>query len=262
MRIVFSRDRAAQLDLLLRSIERNMLPEETTVIWTASSQRFLRGYEEIVSPNTRFVFQETDVEFDTALRESVGMSETVTFFVDDDIVFRPVPVLPSSLLTERVLCSRLNIGQGNQEMTLPDGFPIWEWGKLENHNFGFVGGVDGETYRSCEVLEMLGEETVLKWLGKETMGNPSWVETVLNYAFREKCDSLPFAVSFRHQCVVGNPVNRVSPSSGIGCGFVFPQPTADLNDRFLEGQTIDYDSLDFSGVRSCHHEILFQWKKR
>ena len=147
-------------------------------------------------------------------------------------------------------------------MVLPAGFPVWEWDRLEPHDFGFVGGVDGDTYRSCEVLEMLGEETVLKWLGKETMGNPSWVETVLNYAFREKCDSLPLAASFRHQCVVGNAVNRVSPSSGVGCGFVFPQTTVDLNDRFLEGQQIDFDSLDFSGVRSCHHEILFRWKER
>jgi hypothetical protein len=252
VRLVFSRDRAAQLDLLLRSIERNMLPEETTVIWTASSERFLRGYEKIVSPNTRFVFQETDVEFDTALREAVGMSETVTFFCDDDIVFRPVPALPSSLLAEGVLCVRMVVGQGNKNMALPDGFPIWEWGQLEPHNFGFVGGVDGDTYRSQEVLEMLGEEKI---------GNPTWVETVLNMRF-SKCDSLPLAASFQHQCVVGNAVNRVSPSSGVGCGFVFPQSTAKLNSKFLSGQRIDYDNLDFSGIDSCHHEILFRWKER
>lgn len=251
MRLVFSRDRAAQLDLLLRSIDRNMPSEETTVIWTSSDEKFRLGYQEIVSPNTRFVFQETNVEFDAALREAVGASETVSFFCDDDIVFRPVPALPSSLLTEGVLCSRLVVGQENLNMALPDGFPTWKWNSLKPNNFGFVGGVDGDTYRSHEVLKMLGEEMV--W-------NPTRVETVLSKGFRECSDTLPLVASFQHQCVVGVAVNRVSQTSEVGCGFVFPQSTEDLNNRFLSGQRINYDALDFGGITSCHHEILLQWK--
>jgi hypothetical protein len=262
MRLIFSRDRAAQLDLLLQSIERNMPPEETTVLWTASDGLFRLGYRNIISPNTRFVYQETEVEFDTALREVLVASETVTFFCDDDIVFRPVPALPSSLLGEGVLFARMAVGQETRNMVLPSGFPVWEWGLLEPHDFGFAGGVDGDTYRSHDVVAALGSATI---------GNPTWVETAMSMSFKSwrqptahvsgggtPVSSL--AACFPHQCVVGNAVNRVSPSSMVGYGYVFPQTAAALNKRFVRGERIDYDKLDFTGIYSCHHEILLQWK--
>lgn len=252
MRLIFSRDRAAQLDLLLQSIERNMTPEETTVLWTASNEQFAVGYENVVSPQTDFVFQETEAEFDTALRETLAASETVTFFCDDDIVFRPVPAPPSSLLTDGVLCVRMSVGRETRNMVLPAGFPVWEWSLLEPHDFGFVGGVDGDTYRSHHALAALGGETI---------GNPTWVETDMSLSFR-RTEALPLAACFPNQCVVGNAVNRVSPSSGVGCGFVFPQTAAALNKRFVRGERINYDKLDFAGIDSCHHEILLQWKER
>lgn len=250
MRIVFSRDRAAQLDLLLRSIERNMLPEQTTVLWTATNEQFRLGYDEIVAPHVRFVYQETEVEFDQALKETIAESETITFFCDDDIVFQPVPAPPASLLQDGVLCVRLVIGQETKKQKLPQGFPVWQWEPLPRNNFGFVGGVDGDTYRSKETLEMLGGELI---------GNPTWIETVLAMRYSQCAEHLPYATCFPHQCVVGNAVNRVSPSSGVGCGFVHPQTTVQLNNRFLAGERIDFDSLDFEGITSSHHEILFRW---
>ena len=81
----------------------------------------------------------------------------------------------------------------------------------------------------------------------------------MSLSFR-RTGTLPLVVCFPNQCVVGNAVNRVSPSSGVGCGFVFPQSTAELNSKFLSGQRINYDVLDFGGITSCHHEILLQWK--
>lgn len=262
MRLIFSRDRAAQLDLLLQSIERNMPPEETTVLWTASNEQFAVGYENVVSPQTDFVFQETEAEFDTALRETLAASETVTFFCDDDIVFRPVPAPPSSLLTDGVLYVRMSVGQETRNMVLPKGFPVWEWSLLEPHDFGFAGGVDGDTYRSHHALAALGGETI---------GNPTWVETAMSLSFKswpQPTTHVPrggtrvssLAACFPHQCVVGNAVNRVSQSSMVGYGYVYPQTAAALNKRFVRGERIDYDKLDFAGIDSCHHEILLLWK--
>ena len=37
--------------------------------------------------------------------------------------------------------------------------------------------------------------------------------------------------------------------------------TKELNDRYLNGYTIDYDDLDFSNIKGCHQEIKMVFKK-
>ena len=49
--IIFSKDRAAQLDLLLRSIEKNFAKpyyQNVTVIFRASNQSFVDGYKKLI----------------------------------------------------------------------------------------------------------------------------------------------------------------------------------------------------------------------
>jgi hypothetical protein len=250
VRIIFSRDRPAQLDLLLRSLERNMEPDETHIIWHATDPRFLQAYGGLVdSP-----MQEPG-DFDGALRfllEKAG--ETVTFFCDDDVVFREVPGDPAELLLsdDRILTVCLYLGQGNVKQEIPEGFPIWEWPPLDRHDFGFPCAVDGNTYRPADVLRLLG--------GSE-IENPTWMETFMLMRLNEFVEERPLMASFVDQCVVGVPVNRTSASPGAPSGRDFPQDAHDLNWRFLGGERIDFDRLDFSAVNSCHYEVNFVWRR-
>lgn len=222
-----------------------MGPEETDVIAHASTDDFKRGYAIL---NT--VTWETG--FDNHLRQLLlSADEFVTFFCDDDIVFNAAPIHPARILAtdDRILTVSLRLGNQNTQMPLPEGFPVWEWQTLPRHDFGFPASIDGHTFRVGDVLKMIGDEPI---------PNPTMLETVMDL----KTDSLgrPLMTCYPEQCLVGVPVNRVSPSSGVAHGERWPQTTEGMNERFLSGERIDLDAIDFTQVNSCHHEFLFQWR--
>lgn len=249
MRIIFSKDRPAQLDLLLRSIDSHMEPEDTRVIWRASDERFRLGYQEVVSNP-----EQQEGEFGDELRALLDIAAwddaTVTFFCDDDIVFAPVDGDPGEALrNDEVLCHSLCLGRGNVKMRLPDGFPLWNWTVLGRHDFGYPCGVDGSTYRP---------EDVLLALGSDVIDNPTFVETV--FLLRLSCfPHRPLMAAFENQSVVGVNVNVTSESSGCPSGRRFPQSAHELNERFLAGERIVLDAIDGAEVNSVHHEFGFQW---
>lgn len=251
MRIIFSRDRAAQLDLLLRSIDRFMEPETTHIIWLATDSNYRKAYFEVTEQPMQPWGQFPDA-VKTLLLETE--EETVTFFCDDDIVFRKLPGNPGGLLLrdDRTLSFCLYLGQGNVKMSIPRGFPHWNWVDLPRHDFGFPCAVDGNTYRVKDVLRLGVDERHM---------NPTWLESMWSAGVvREFAEDRPMMASFQHQSLVSNPVNRVSESHGPPFGRKHPQLIKDLNARFLKGQRIDLDALDFKGIDSCHHEVKFVWK--
>lgn len=255
MRIIFSRDRPAQLDLLLRSMEKygQVLDDRIAMIVDASKPEFVRGYEEIGNPRSQSSNWFDPDGFDGYLREILAEADDyVTFFCDDDILFREVPRNPSEILgpNAQILSVCLYLGRGNTKQEIPEGFPLWEWGSLPRHDFGFPCAVDGNTYRVRDVLRLIGDEVI---------PNPTMLETVMALRLPLLAEERPLMSCFEEQCLVGVPVNRVSPQSGVAHGRVYPQSTEDLNARFLARQRIDLEALDFSGVDSCHHEIEFKW---
>lgn len=244
MRIVFSRDRAAQLDLLLRSLVRNAPPERVEVIWWATDPEYFDAYyDEKVHlggppPTPPDAFRNRLM----TLLENAGDTH-VTFFCDDDIVYRPLLASPSYWLQNpRVLCFSWRLSADENP---------WRWADLPRTDHGYPGSIDGHTFRVNDVLDMI-------W-GHDEIINP----TALEHALVGGCDNLaahrPLMAAPSEQVLVGVPVNRVSETSGCPHGEEHPQSTRELNDRFLAGERIDLDALDFSGVRGCHHEIPFAW---
>jgi hypothetical protein len=247
VRIIFSRNRPAQLDLLLRSIERHMEPAETHIIWHGSSRDFRAGYRRVVSNP-----MQEEGAFADELRAVVNRArEPVTFFCDDDIVFRKVEGDPAEALDDqRVLAHSLCLGRGNRQMRLPDGFPVWDWTALRRHDFGYPCGIDGNTYRPKDVRVVLPGDDIT---------NPTWFETMFHMRLRYLYHR-PLMASFQEQSVVGVPVNITSPSSSVAAGLRFEQSAKMLNERFLDGERINLDALDFSGVKSVHQEFPFEWE--
>ena len=83
-----------------------------------------------------------------------------------------------------------------------------------------------------------------------------------------RCEALaedrPMMICNEKQSIVGIPVNRVSPNSGVPFGDRYPQPTKELNDRFLAGERIRLSSAIYQllDVKACHQEIEFAWEVR
>lgn len=258
VRIIFSKDRAAQLDLLLQSLEKNAEPEETRVFWLASSLRFWDGYRALYLLEQQL----HPGDFNAELRETLDdtQDETVTFFCDDDVLFRSALGARSLLLSSPGMLSfSLRLGRGNvhqdwpfqpHETRLP---PMWYWELLPRHDFGFPGSIDGHVFRTADVVRMIGGDVI------ET---PTALEAILAHRCDMLKDERPLMGCFPDQRLVGVPVNRVSEQSGCGFGERFPQSAEEMNERWLAGERIDLEALDFSGVDGCHVEVPFVWKKR
>ncbi len=256
MRIVFSRDRPAQLDLLLSSLALLAPREKTALLWTATEDRFREGYGP--GRSGRVYATETPVgDFNRRLRKCVEKAaktnDKITFFCDDDVMYR-VDHGHGQILDwdPEVLCFSLRLGSENSRAR-PARFPLWYWPGLEPTDFGFPGSIDGHTFRARDVVEMLGGDYI---------ENPTQLETILAHRVDMFRESKPKMACYPLQRIVGVPVNRVSPDSGVVFGERYPQPVEFLNDLYMKGKRINLAALDFSGVSGCHHELLYQWAAR
>jgi hypothetical protein len=251
MRLIFSKDRAAQLDLLLRSLERHAPHEATRVIWLATTGDFAAGYETL--PLNRSMTNLFDLELRRALWECPD--ETVTFFCDDDVVFDTIPHYDLDqwfgTWSYQVLCVSLRLGKQNKTMPWPG--EVWSWPELPRTDYGFPASIDGHTFRVKDVFRMIEGRKI---------PNPSELESVMMARCELFAHERPLMGSFEWQSLVGIPVNRVSEQSRVPFGTKYPQTTRSLNKRFLAGHRIDLDALDFSGVAGCHKEIMFEWEAR
>lgn len=254
MRLIFSKDRAAQLDLLLRSLRRFAGHELTKVLWTTSSDEFTDAYMQLPVNRADWMLEEAlDLELRRALWECPD--EMVTFFCDDDVVFRE---MPDDLMTKmgtfsfQVLTGSFRLGRTNP---LWPGNEVWGWADLPRTDFGFPGSIDAHTFRVSDVLWMIEDHHI---------SNPTMLETVLAQMCEHLAQDRPLMTCDSEQSVVGVPVNRVSESSGVPFGEVFPQTTEELNDRFLQSARISLaDAIaDLSNVTACHQEIEFRWETR
>lgn len=95
--LVYSKDRTAQLELLLRSIKTNFENlYEIFVLYDYSSQAFQLGYEAVrrLHPDVHFIRQTKDT-FKTVIRDVVRNTMTTDFilpFCDDDVMIRKANV--------------------------------------------------------------------------------------------------------------------------------------------------------------------------
>lgn len=248
--IILSKDRPAQLDLLLRSIERNGVGQfvgtesERPVVITATHA----------------------LTFEFLIRLELHLaSEFVCFMCDDGILYRDFNpgVRPDNWLCEdnpEILCVSLRLGY-NTHICYPSGLPNkmpasipWQWSGLDwatLGDFAYPGSIDGHIFRTADVQRMLA--------GK-SFPNPTALECALVAGCDELARERPLMACYPHSVYVGNPVNRVSEQSGVRYGTRFPVTAAECNERFLRGERIDLDALDFSHVDGAHTEIELVWK--
>jgi hypothetical protein len=259
--IVFSRDRACQLDLLLTSLEVNA-PDlfDVTVIWMARLENYRRSYEicRKEHPDARFLHEDglTYQVRSTVARER-GL---VTFFTDDDVLYRPVGnwAIETLGLEENWICFSLRLGSNtdycyplDRSQRVPDLMP-WKWEEADG-DFGYPMSLDGHIFRASD-LDM--------FLGGRHFGSPNFLEEMLMASalqgvvhgtpFREK---RPLMMAYPESRLVGIPANRVQTKNPNRHGERHPYLIQDLNDRYLKGERIDLDALDFSDIRGAHQEM-------
>lgn len=262
--IIFSKDRAAQLDLLLNSAYAHV-PELLTdvhVLWSGSDDSFRGGYKVCIRDHKMVRFHaETDFSEDLWLLFTEA-EKHVMFLCDDDIFFRPLrDPFPTTILDWRpeVLTVSLRLGMNTvmcyslkRQQQLPSFTErqrdalIWEWRGAEA-DWGYPGSVDGNIWRRDQITSFYGRPV-----------NPNNFEESLNsacYGFSE------YQVAcYKESILFGNPVNIVNETHNTNRhGEMYPHSVRSLNSAYLDGLRLSPNLVDPRVVVAAHCEqrLLF-----
>ena len=89
--IIFSKNRAAQLDLCINSIKKNFFKENIIKVIYVASQKHMKSYETLKHEHPDVIFIEQPLDIFECISATVSSSDTVyiAFFTDDDLFFQP-----------------------------------------------------------------------------------------------------------------------------------------------------------------------------
>ena len=132
--------------------------------------------------------------------------------------------------------------QAVPEFISDDGVIAWDWTRAE-HDFAYPLSLDGHVMRT---------RLLLRLLGRTRFTNPNELEEEL--AMRRYL-APRWMMSLHESCLVSIPVNVVSGTHGNRAGGDPEMSPNALNARFLAGERIDLEAMDFSAVRGAHQEI-------
>lgn len=242
--IIFSRNRAMQLDALLTSMEK-YAPGifKPVIICRADTPLFAEGYCRLLHTHrkVRLTFQGT-FHTDTFIAVSESLS-LVGFFVDDDVFFRPVTE-EALQIPEGYLCFSPRLGKN-----ITYCYAMAKEQKPGELDFDYPMSTDGHIFRRDELLHRI------QYAGY--FDNPNELEQSLHE--QSRILSSPQLIAYaEHSSLVGIPHNRVQTAfkNRDGGGNYL-----ELNERFLQGERIDLDAMDFSNVIGAHQEIPYRFKK-
>lgn len=234
---VFSKDRACQLDLLLNSIQRNaeaLWPP--TIIYKCSDKKYKIAYEQLMTEGDNDScnwVEERNIKEDV-LDWVYPLFSYTMFLVDDDVFYQSLPEIPK---LEQYEAYALRLG-----LNLTYCYNVDKPQKKGELDWDCKMSIDGHIYRTEDILPEL------KALEFNHVGQ---IEEKLYQRFTHYKLITPV-----HSVLVGIPHNRVShyPNRHMGGS------TEELNDRFLRGERIDFDKMDFSNVISVHQDIPYAFR--
>lgn len=251
--IIFSKNRACQLDLLLRSLRLQVKRKNLRVLYTCDPE-YEAAYNKAMKmhPNVEFVLEE---DFQSQVGSSIT-SEYVLFLVDDDVMIdsynEACPEFLKFQANEDIICLNLRMARNydydflkNKQVPIPKfDNGMWEW-KNYRHDWGYPMAVSSHIFRKKDILPIL-----------ETMefGDPNTLERSMQRRLNK-----PLMIGFKTAKFVNIPVNRV----GKVPNRIGNISASSLNDKFMDGYVIDLDPVivEARKTRSYFMPVAFKWRK-
>ena len=255
--IVFSRDRAQQLELFLRSMKfyfKEFYEHKINILYTYSNDKFKDGYEKLFSnhndSNIKYI-KET-INFKNHVLLLLNQDNPYSIFFVDDIIFKntfTLDCLQFKLFTLNkdilTLSLRLNpylnyCYPAKLRMT-PTSFEtnnVFKWYGQQG-DYGYPMSLDGHFFRTAEIT------TLTKAI---SFNSPNSYESILaGYPLNR-----PKMICFDESIIINNPINKVQNFNRNYHGNISSES---LNDSFLNGFIIDLE--DFKGIKNtaCHQEL-------
>ncbi len=243
--VIFSKNRACQLDSLLRSIRDHWRERESSihVLYTADSEDFQNGYNLLKDRSCLDIvrwYRQTDFRENlVAIMEQIPDVGLLMFLVDDDIVYRPVELGPTlSTLKRRHLFVSLRASMQHSDAYPAPSFrnPTrtevleWKWNFCKKRmipwNYPF--SLDGNIFRAG----------VIKRITRSIrFAAPNSYEGAMHrYRHRWWVKRIPYALAPAEPVVFNNPLNKVQTEGETWHRNIEPM---DLNRLFLDGMRID-----------------------
>jgi Glycosyltransferase family 6 len=266
--IVFSRDRAAQLDLLLSSLAQRSARafDPVTVLWRASAEDFHEAYRRCESDHAEVEFV-AEQSFASDLASLLPADGPLVFFCDDSVLFRPLagrdpPLERWAEVEAELLCFSLRLGRNctwcypyGHRQRLPSfsehgDVLVWSWPGADG-DFGYPMSLDGH---------IMGAGIIRHLLAGHAPTNPNTLEAALAQAAIGAQVPERMA-SYRQSHLVGIPVNRVNETHANRFGERFGLSEHALNERYLGGERLDLARMSFASVAGAHSELAFGWRR-
>ena len=273
--IIFSKDRPAQLDALLRSIRERVEGWEKRSLWSVvfatSTPEFARGYHiirtEHLSGALEFIDERSrsggfkSIVVETMQRQHQANGAPWCMFLVDDMIFKTLWPLdggkpmrrlksdPMVLCLSLRMCRRYDYCYSLRQRMKPPFMALfgrWNW-RNAGGDWGYPMSVDGHIFRYDDIFPLVQQIE---------FENPNTFESKLD---QNRINTRPLMTCYAESVVVNLPVNRVQNEYNNRVGEKYGVSAEELNESFLAGKRVSLASIyALKDNRSCHHELPLQ----
>ncbi len=261
--VVFSKDRALQLDALLSSFRKYCLDNEyvdLNVLYKTTSKKHQRQYEQLTIdyPDVSFI---KETKFKTNLLEIIEDSKLILFLVDDNLFYQQFKIQSSiDALSgnEDSIGFSFRLGKNitycymhQKGQKLPTHKNIkqnqikFDWSN-SYLDFGYPLEVSSSLYRTSNILQLMYD---LHY------DNPNTLELGFDQVKKYFLETMPEIICFKKSVAFCNPINIVQTSWSNRSGSKISYNIEFLSEKFEQGYRIDIDNYEKSDIKSCHQEV-------
>ena len=253
--IIFSKDRASQLHLLIRSILKNVKLNISGIIvqYTTSTEEYEQGYsilKDMYSDITFFKETQFDKDFMSLINKNLPYILT---FVDDCVVRGVVDynhIIDEFIKDDQIMCVNMRLGKSTRYrmgqiinndlicrppmMVIPEEIQANQnkWLLLKKgvraRGFYFAMSPFGHLYRTQDFIDCIGN----------TLFGNIWD---LEEFIKKHPIQRPFSICYDDCKIIDTPLNTVNTLSTEEHGNI---TSKDLNKKWLDGYQIDGDIID------------------
>lgn len=268
--LIWAKDRACQLDLMLRSIKDNFVNYNNIYIrYDYSSKEFKQGFNKLINKNYNLpiTYVETTGYFERDTKDIINNKFETEFMVnlcDDDIFINFTDITEIMKEYKEDICAisprmglNINYCYGTQkDSPLPKFEPCgqflkWKWSDSDpSTDWGYPSAVNIHIYKTDWFKK------VIKDLHFDTPNKLEYLFNTNRKIFK------PYIVSFKKTHILNLPINQIqtlSPTNPFGKKFGYT--SKELNDKFLNGYIIDTKNLYGYNNHMVNEEIELQFIK-
>lgn len=263
---IFSKDRACQLDLLIRSKHDNFpIPDRNTwVLYKVSNDEYRRAYNILIAkyPQIHWVEEGTSLLNQTRSIFSNLNNPYILLSVDDNVFINPPLYLAETMAeyaADQRICAfsirmnpHINYCQpANLRITIPpfiknDRFILWDWTKCDKRgDWGYPHPTDSHIYRSQYIKHLIN--TV-------NFHHSGSFESQINMM---RDPSKPYLVAMKRSCMMSIPNNSTQAGWANVTGNDRSMSIESLNTQYLNGFVISTSNLYGVNNTACHTVIPY-----